>query len=158
MASSQSAATTSNPRANPRAEYYPLWRHVTKLQKCGGGGSWEWRCTLCNITYKGSYPRVKAHLLHGGGQGILGCTKTADPLVRRAYQREQDEADGTKRRHDEHTQATSNVEPRIVVEVRKRRGGLGHSQEHEQAAPKHTRGSGASQSVQDSRIARLVNV
>jgi hypothetical protein len=88
---------------------------VTKLQKCGGGGSWEWRCTLCNNTYKGSYPRVKAHLLHGGGQGILGCTKTSDPLVRRAYQREQDEADGTKRRHDEHTQATSNIEPRMYL-------------------------------------------
>ena len=156
MASSQSAAATSNPRANPRAEYYPLWRHVTKLQKCGGGGSWEWRCTLCNNTYKGSYPRVKAHMLHVGGQGILGCTKTSDPLVRRAYQREQDEADGTKRRNDDLTQAPSNIEPRIVAEARKRR--VGHTQQHEQPAPKNTRGPGASPSVQDSRIGRLVNV
>ena len=156
MASSQSAAATSSPRANPRAEYYPLWRHVTKLQRCGGGGSWEWRCNLCNNTYKGSYPRVEAHLLHGGGQGISGCTKTSDPLVRRAYQREQDEANGTRRRHDELTQAPSNIEPRIVAEARKRRAG--HTQQHEQPAPKNTRGPGASPLVQDSRIARLVNV
>jgi len=156
MASSQSAAASSSPRANPRAEYYPLWRHVTKLQRCGGGGSWEWRCNLCNNTYKGSYPRVKAHLLHGGGQGISGCTKTVDPLARRAYQREQDEADDTKRRHDDLTQVPSNIEPRIVAEARKRRAG--HTQQHEQPAPKNTRGPGASPSVQDSRIARLVNV
>eukprot|EP00253_Pinus_taeda_P014411 PITA_14411 len=45
MASNQSAATSSSPRANPKAEYYPLWRHVQKVQKCGGGGSWEWRST-----------------------------------------------------------------------------------------------------------------
>eukprot|EP00253_Pinus_taeda_P024936 PITA_24936 len=122
------------------------------------GGSWEWRCNLCNNSYKGSYPRVKAHFLHGGGQGIAGCTKTTDPLARRAYQRAQDEADGTKRRHDELTQATpqatSNIEPRIAVEARKRRAGA--TQQHEQPTPKNTRG--ASPSVQDSRIAKLVNV
>ncbi len=138
MASSQSAVASSNPRANPRAEYYPLWRHVTKLQKCGGGGSWEWRCNLCSNSYKGSYPRVKAHLLHGGGHGIVGCTKTTDLMVRRAYQREQDEADGIKRSHDEHSQATPqappNIEPRIIVEARKRRASA--TQQHEQPAPK----------------------
>eukprot|EP00253_Pinus_taeda_P018744 PITA_18744 len=109
-------------------------------------------------TWPGSYPRVKAHLLHGGGQGIAGCTKTTDPLARRAYQREQDEADSTKRRHDELNQATpqapSNIEPRIVVDARMRR--VGATQQHEQPAPKNTRG--ASPSVQDSRIAKLVNV
>ena len=77
-------------------------------------------------------------------------------MARRAYQREQDEADGTKRRHDDLTQAPSNIEPRIVAEARKRRAS--HTQQHEQPAPKNTRGPGASPSVQDSRIARLVNV
>eukprot|EP00253_Pinus_taeda_P002383 PITA_02383 len=153
-ASNQSAAASSSLRANPRAKYYPLWRHVTKLERCAGGGSWEWRCNLCNNLYKGSYPRVKAHLLHGGGQGIVGYTKTTDPLARRAYQREQDEVDGTKRRHDDLTQAPSNIEPRILAEARKRR--VGPTQQHEQPAPKNTRG--ASPSVQDSRIAKLVNV
>ena len=141
MASSQSAAATSSPKASSRAEYYPLWRHVVKLQKCGGGGSWEWRCTLCNNTYKGSYPRVKAHLLHGGGQGIASCKKKTDALVRRAYQREQDEADWIKRRHEELTQATPqappNIEPRIVVEARKRRA----TQQQEQRPPKNTIGA-----------------
>ena len=101
---------------------------------------------------------MKAHLLHGGEQGIVGCKKTADPLVRRAYQREQDEANGIKRRHDDLSQATpqapSNIEPRIVVEARKRR--VGATQQHEHPEPKNTRG--ASPSVQDSRIAKLVNV
>jgi len=133
MVSSQIAAASSSPRANPRAEYYLLWRHVTKIQRCVGGGSWEWRCNLCNNSYKGSYPRVKAHLLHGGGHGISGCTKTADPLARRAYQREQDEANGTKRRYDDLTQAPC-IEPRIVAEARKRRAGP--TQQHEQLAPK----------------------
>ena len=116
LASNQGAS--SSPKSNPRVEYYPLWKHVQKLQKCGGGGSWEERCNLCNNSYKGSYPRVKAHLLHEGGQGIASCTKTTNPLMRRAYQREQDEADGIKRRHEELSQATQappNVEPRIVV-------------------------------------------
>ena len=146
MASSQSAVASSSPRANPRAEYYPLWRYVTKIQRCAGGGSWEWRCNLCNNTYKGSYPRVKAHLLHGGGQGISGCTKTSDPLARRAYQREQDEVDGIKRRLDELSQATpqatpqapSNIEPRVVVKARKRRASA--TQQHEQPPSKNTRG------------------
>eukprot|EP00253_Pinus_taeda_P024027 PITA_24027 len=120
MACSQIAAASSSPRANPRAEYYPLWRHVTKLQICGG------------------------------------CTKTTNPLARRAYQREEDEADGNKRRHDDLTQTPSNIEPRIVAEARKRRAG--HTEQHEQLAPKNTRGPGASPSVQDSKIARLVNV
>ena len=101
---------------------------------------------------------MKAHLLHGGGQGIAGCTKATDPLARRAYQREQDEADGIKRRHDELSQATPqappNIEPRIVVEARKRRASA--TQQHEQPPSKNTRG--ASASVQDSKIAKLVNV
>ena len=56
------ASLDSAPKPNKRAEYYPLWRHVQKVAKCGGGGSGEWKCTLCNDLFKGSYPRVKAHL------------------------------------------------------------------------------------------------
>ena len=144
--------SSANPKANPRAEYYPLWRHVEKLQRCGGGGSWEWRCNRCSNSYKGSYPRVKAHLLHGGGQGIAGCTKTSDPVARREYQREQDQVDGIKRKHDDFSQAAKNQannEPRIVIEARKRRG----TQQPEQPPSR-----GASGTVQDSRVAKLVNV
>ena len=64
---------------------------------------------------------MKSHLLHGGGQGVAGCTKTTDPVVRREYQREQDQAVGIKRRHDELSQATAkapaNIEPRIVAKA-----------------------------------------
>ena len=97
MASNQ--APTLAPNSNKRVECYPLWAHVQKIAKCGGGGSWEWRCTLCNLSYKGSYPRVKAHLLHETGKGIEGCQKTSDPSDRRKYEIEQDEADRLKRRH-----------------------------------------------------------
>ena len=81
----------------------------------------------------------------------MGCTKTVDPLARRAYQREQDEADVIKRRHDDLTQAPSNIEPRIVAEARKRRAS--HTQQHEQPAPKNTRGPHPLQF----RIAELLN-
>eukprot|EP00253_Pinus_taeda_P015267 PITA_15267 len=81
-----------------------------------------------------------------------------NPFARRVYQREEEEADVIKRRHDELSQATaqtpSNIEPRIVVEARTRRASA--TQQHEQPAPKNTKG--ASPSVQDSRIAKLMNV
>ena len=61
--------------------------------------------------------------------------------------------DGIKRRHDELSQVTPkdpvNIEPRIVVEARKRRA----SQQPEQSPSR-----GAFGTVQDSRIAKLVNV
>jgi len=94
--------------------------------------------------------------LHGGRHGIAGCAKTTNPMVRRAYQREQDEVDGLKRRYGELTnaipQAPPNIEPRVVFEARKRKA----AQQQQLPPPKNTRG--ASTSVQDSRIAKLVNV
>ena len=122
MASNQALA--SAPGVNKRAEYYPLWAQVQKIAKCGGGGSWEWRCTMCKLSYKGSYPTVKAHLLHETGKGIEGCQKTSDPSVRRKYEIEQDEVDRFKRRHDQLVNSfvqPPNIEPRIVLEARKRR-------------------------------------
>jgi hypothetical protein len=67
------------PQPSKQQEYYPLWRHVTKLKQMGGGeGSWEWRCNLCKIekTFKASYTRVKAHILHERVQGVKGCAFT----------------------------------------------------------------------------------
>ena len=112
------------PKPNKRAEYYPLWRHVQKISRCGGGGSWEWRCNLCHLPYKGSYPRVKAHLLHDTGKGIEHYSKTNDPVERRKYQSEHDEVDMLKRRHEQLGQATPqapNIEPMIVQHAKKRR-------------------------------------
>jgi hypothetical protein len=67
---SQSAISNAPraPQASKQLEYYPLWKYVTKLKQMGGGGSCEWRCNLCKSekTFKGSYTRVKAHILHEG--------------------------------------------------------------------------------------------
>ena len=101
MAANQEATFPPLPKANKRADYYPLWRHVKKIARIPGGGSWEWRCTLCNGLYKGSYPRVRAHFLHETGKGVDSCMKTSDPGERRKFEDEQQEADRVKRRHDE---------------------------------------------------------
>ena len=42
----------------------PLWKYVTKLEKTSVGvGNVAFRCNYCEKTFKGSYSRVKAHLL-----------------------------------------------------------------------------------------------
>ncbi|KAG8377696.1 hypothetical protein BUALT_Bualt08G0059600 [Buddleja alternifolia] len=55
---------------------WPLWQFVTKLGKSSeGGGNQNFTCNFCNVTYKGSYSRVKAHLLKLVGSGIKSCPK-----------------------------------------------------------------------------------
>jgi len=152
MASSNQA-TPSIPKPNKRGDYYPLWRHVQKISRCGGGGSWEWRCNLCHLLYKGSYPRVKAHLLHDAGKGVEHCSKTIDPVERRKYQSEQDEADRLKIRHEQLAQATPqapNIEPMIVQHARKRTAN--------QLTQESSKNPTGTPSVQESRIAKLVNM
>ena len=75
MAANEEASFPPLPKPNKRADYYPLWRHVKKISRILGGGSWEWRCTLCNGLYKGSYPRVRAHFLHEIGKGLIVAQK-----------------------------------------------------------------------------------
>ncbi|KAI0500681.1 hypothetical protein KFK09_018897 [Dendrobium nobile] len=54
----------------------PLWLHVTKLGKTfEGGGNVSFKCNYCGGTYKGSYSRVKSHLLKIAGHGIKMCPK-----------------------------------------------------------------------------------
>ena len=147
MASNQALA--SAPKSNKRDENYPLWAHVQKLSKCGGGGSWEWRCTLCKSQYKGSYPRVRAHFLHDTRKGIEGCPKTSDPTERRKYEVEQEEVDKLKRRNDQLANASiqpPNTELRIVLEARKRKA----AQQAIQPS-KYTKGT---PSTQESKIAK----
>jgi hypothetical protein len=76
------------PQASRQLEYCPLWRYVTKLKQMGGGGgSWEWKCNLCKSekTFKGSYTRVKAHILHEGVKGVDVCAHTKNLEVRAAF-------------------------------------------------------------------------
>ena len=156
MAANQEATFPPLPKANKRADYYPLWRHVKKIARIPDGGSWEWRCTLCNGLYKGSYPRVRAHFLHETGKGVDSCMKTSDPGERRKFEDEQQEADRVKRRHDELNNASRqapSMEPRIVLEARKRKAAQSQIQGHASKI-----GNSSSPSIQDSRIAKMVDV
>jgi len=132
---SQSAVSSAPvaPQPTRQPEYYPLWRHVTKLKQMGGGGgSWEWRCNLCKNekTFKGSYKRVKVHILHEWVQGVEGCAFTKNPEVRATFKREHDDAQRLKEHRakigmggtSKHTPSLgASNEPRIVHEAMKRR-------------------------------------
>jgi hypothetical protein len=70
------------------------------------------------------------------------------------YEKEQNEADRMKRRHEQLANATlqaPNIEPRIVHEARKRK-----ATQQQQEASKNSKGSFSA--VQESRIAKMVNV
>ncbi|KAG6492527.1 hypothetical protein ZIOFF_047490 [Zingiber officinale] len=56
-------------------DYSPLWKFVTKVEKTVGGGNVTWSCNICNKVCKGSYSRVKAHLLKQKGAGIAELRK-----------------------------------------------------------------------------------
>ena len=57
----------------------PLWKYFTKLEKASvGGGHVVFKCNYCEKTFKGSYSRVKAHLLKLSKFGIQPCAKVGD--------------------------------------------------------------------------------
>ena len=43
-----------------------------------GGGNVTFKCNFCRQIYKGSYYRVKAHLLKIKGAGVASCTKVSN--------------------------------------------------------------------------------
>nr|XP_023919017.1 uncharacterized protein LOC112030572 [Quercus suber] len=56
-----------------------FWKYVTKLEKASvGGGNVAFRCNYCEKTFKGSYSRVKVHLLKLSNFGIQPCAKAGD--------------------------------------------------------------------------------
>ncbi|XP_018509953.2 uncharacterized protein LOC108869695 [Brassica rapa] len=58
------------------SEEAPLWNYVTKLEKSGAkGGTWKFKCNICNEDRQGSYFRIRAHLLGIKNQGIAICKK-----------------------------------------------------------------------------------
>ncbi|KAK9069350.1 hypothetical protein SSX86_011253 [Deinandra increscens subsp. villosa] len=63
-----SSSTSSEP---------PLWQFVTKIKKMGAGGTWEFKCNICNEPKKGSYSRVRAHLLGITGKEYEAATRLA---------------------------------------------------------------------------------
>ncbi|PWA44843.1 hypothetical protein CTI12_AA525250 [Artemisia annua] len=73
MASS-SQETQGQGSSNADTDQPPLWSYVTKLEKQGvSGGCWKFKCNVCNDIRKGSYSRVRAHLLGLKGFGISIC-------------------------------------------------------------------------------------
>ena len=56
---------------------YPLWAHATKISAdgTGAGGNKNFHCHFCNLSFHGSYSRVRAHLLKIGNVGVDPCNK-----------------------------------------------------------------------------------
>lgn len=52
-----------------------LWGYVSKLDSVEGGRI-LFKCNFRNMTFTGSYSRVKTHLLKISDQGVRGCAKT----------------------------------------------------------------------------------
>ncbi|KAG6479762.1 hypothetical protein ZIOFF_063236 [Zingiber officinale] len=67
-------------------DYSPLWKFVTEVEKGVGGGNVTWSCNICTKVCKGSYSRVKAHLLKQKGAGIAGCTTVTMDQMKRMQQ------------------------------------------------------------------------
>ena len=56
-----------------------LWKYVTKLEKASGSSGYVvFRCNYCEKVFKGSYSRVKAHILELPNYGIQSCVKVVD--------------------------------------------------------------------------------
>jgi hypothetical protein len=92
----------------------------------GSGGSCEWRCNLCNSgkIYKGSYIRVRAHVLHEVIKGVDACAHTRNSKVRAKFDKEHNGAQMLKYQRSNigsNARLATSSEPRIIHEVRKRR-------------------------------------
>ncbi|XP_027342768.1 uncharacterized protein LOC113855350 [Abrus precatorius] len=75
----------------------PLWGYVTLLQsKKDGRGNASWSCNFCQRTYKGSYFRVKSHLLKERGHGIATCLSVTDEYLQEMKQLEREASKKSK--------------------------------------------------------------
>ena len=59
----------------------PLWNHIVLLEKASSGGNAVWKCKYCSLEYRGSYSRVKSHLLRITGGGIKICPKVTKSVL-----------------------------------------------------------------------------
>ncbi|KAK1591277.1 hypothetical protein Q3G72_005227 [Acer saccharum] len=75
-------AETASETESALNDHAPLWKYVTKLEKMGkGGGNTSFQCNFCQQIYKGSYSRVKSHLLKIKGGGIASCSKVTNATL-----------------------------------------------------------------------------
>ena len=60
----------------------PLWKYVKKLERVEiGRGCTVFQCNYCQKIFRGSYSRVKYHLLKMSGNGIISCNKVTDEAL-----------------------------------------------------------------------------
>lgn len=86
-----SEADTKNP-SNEGDTSSPLWRYVTRIGKrSNGGGNVTWQCNFCGVVKKGSYTRVRGHLLNWPSAGVRPCEKVTHQDIA-AMQRLENEA------------------------------------------------------------------
>ncbi|KAG6530429.1 hypothetical protein ZIOFF_012661 [Zingiber officinale] len=92
--SQQPAVARNSPPSLPVAALFledvddssPLWKFVTKVEKAIGGENVTWSCNICSKVCKGSYSRVKTHLLKQKGAGIAGCMAITMDQMKRMQQ------------------------------------------------------------------------
>ena len=69
----------SSDQQNNQGDNALLWRYVTREAKLGkGGGNVAFQCNFCRQICKGSYYRIKAHLLKIKGARVASCTKVTN--------------------------------------------------------------------------------
>ena len=91
-------AGSSTPTAED--DISPLWKYVTKIDKIGvGGGNCKFQCNYCQLIFKGSYTRVKSHLLKIPGQGIRGCSKVTPQDIQEMQRVVMDQAEPKVRKN-----------------------------------------------------------
>ena len=73
--------SSSNEAMEQEDQIKPLWRYVTKLRKTPGGGNAMIKCNLCEISFIGSYTRVRAHLLKILREAVRPCSKVTPPKI-----------------------------------------------------------------------------
>jgi len=56
----------------------PLWIYATKIKSVSDGGNYEIKCNIYDVTFNGSYTRVRTHLLKITEKRVRGCQKVTN--------------------------------------------------------------------------------
>ena len=71
-----------NPVENVENDHGTLWKYVKKLERVENGrGGTVFQCNYCQKIFRGSYSRVKFHLLKMSGNWIVSCNKVTDEAL-----------------------------------------------------------------------------
>ncbi|KAJ1440769.1 Zinc finger, BED-type [Sesbania bispinosa] len=119
--SSVSSSTSSKYTCGEVSSTNPLWAYVTMLQnKKEGEGNASWRCNYCNIIYKGSYFRVKSHLLKEKGHGIAICSQVSNDCLEEMKKIEREAMEKSKPVHVPLPTGTTSFNPSLDGGKRRR--------------------------------------